>query len=394
MYKETPKTSSWEDISRKEYGTPLQADNLKRLNNNKEYGNVIVYDDKRNLNNANLTFNPQHSTFNNIELFVNNNPITEYIQIDLLHSIQDIRSAVAYTHRIDDINIFDYCAIIQNNKPFLQGYVKNITPILNANDNHYVIQIKSVVGILLDTAVSLELEFVNSNLREIIENVCNVYNIKVTFTDNNTINYKINNEIETSASAKLNENIWSFITRLCNSRGLLVRDTGTNEIRIGIIDNTKPKLSIICSQTSVANWLPIYNYDSLARYYEVYSQFNTNSKELVTLEQIKLPITKRIASNEINEGILKNYANWIVGREIGKAVKLQIEFLNNTTNNSNANNMNVGDLISVRNNLIGFSEPTDLIVEKIITNYPHRTTMILTLPCAYSGKMPNKLPLL
>jgi hypothetical protein len=390
MYKEISKTSSWEDISRKEYGTPLQADNLKRLNNNKEYGNIIAYNGNNKINNTNS------NATNKPQITVNNNPITEYIQIDLINSIQDIRSAVIYAHRIDSLKIFDYCTIIQNNRLFLQGYIKNITPVLNANDNHYEIQIKSIVGILLDTTVPLELEFTNSNLKEIIENVCSVYNIKATFTNNNTTNnvnnianYKINNEIETSASAKLNESIWSFITRLCNSRGLLIQDTGTNEIRIGTIGNNKPKLSIIYGQTSIANWLPIYNYDNLARYYEVYSQFNANSKELVTLEQIKLPITKRIINNEINEGILKTYANWIVGREIGKAVKLRIEFINN-----NKENISIGDCVSVQNNLVGFSEPTDLIVEKIITNYPHKTTMILTLPCAYSGKMPNKLPLL
>jgi hypothetical protein len=425
MYRQVEKNTSWKNISRAEYGTPSQADNLRRLNNNKEDGNVIVYD-KQNTNNTNLTFNLQHSTFNNIKLFINSKPITEYIQIDLINSIQDIRAAIVYTHRIDDVKIFDCCSIIQNNKLFLEGYIKNITPVLNAEDKHYVIQIKSIVGILLDTAAPLELEFTNSNLRDIIENICNVYNIKVTFNTNNSnsnsnsnsnninnninniTNYKINNEIETSASAKLNESIWNFITRLCNARGLLIQDTGTDEIRIGIIDgnsnnNNKSKLSIIYGHNSIINWLPIYNYDNLARYYEIYSQFNTNSKETITLEQIKLPITKRIVNNEINEGILKNYANWIVNREIGKAVKLQIEFLNNTNNNTNAdndinnnthtNNINVCDYLNIQNKLIGFEEPTDLIIEKIITSYPHKTTMILTLPCSYNGTMPNKLQL-
>jgi hypothetical protein len=413
MYKEINKTSSWENISRAEYGTSNQANNLKKLNNNKEDGNIIVYN-KQNVNNnsnkqnVNNNSNKQNAndnsikqktnTTNNLELIINNKPITEYIQIDLINSIQDIRSAIAYVHRIDDIKVFDYCLINQNNKTFLQGYIKNITPILNANDKHYAIQIKSVAGILLDTVVPLPLEFTNSNLREIIESVCDVYDIKAIFTSGSgVINYKINNEIETSVSAKLNESLWSFITRLCNARGLLVQDTGTNEIIVGTIgDNNnkqnKSKLSIIYGQSSIANWFPIYNYDNLARYYEVYSQFNTNSKELITLEQIKLPITKRIINNEINEGILKNYANWIVCREIGKAVKIQIEFIND---NNNTKDVDIGNYINLQNELIGFKEPTDLIIEKIITSYPYnKTTMILTLPCSYNGTMPTTLPML
>jgi prophage tail gpP-like protein len=386
VYKEINKSSSsWQDIARKEYGTPDKADNLKRLNNGKEDNNIIVYDSQNTNNNpTNITNKP--------ELIINNKPITEYIQIDLINSIQDIRSAIVYTHRIDDIKVFDHCAISQNNRLFLQGYIKNITPILNANDKHYIIQIKSIVGILLDTAVPLPLEFTNSNLKDIIESVCSVYNIKTIFTNNtnNILNYKINNEIETSASAKLNESLWSFITRLCNARGLLIQDTGTNEIIIGTTDNNKSKLSAIYGQSSIANWMPIYNYDNLARYYEIYSQFNTNAKELVTLEQIKLPITKRIVNNEINEGILKNYANWIAGREIGKAVKAQIEFLND----SDTKDIDIGNYINIQNKLIGFEEPTDLIVEKIIASYPNKTTMILTLPCAYNGTMPTTLPML
>jgi hypothetical protein len=389
MYKEINKTSSWENISRAEYGISDQANNLKRLNNNKENGNVIVYNEQ-NINNNAIKRNT--NTTNKPELIINNKPITEYIQIDLINSIQDIRSAIVYTHRIDDIKVFDYCVINQNNKLFLQGYIKNITPILNTNDKHYVIQIKSVAGILLDTTVPLSLEFANSNLKEVIENVCSVYNIKSVFTGNDIINYKINNEIETSTSAKINESLWSFITRLCNSRGLLVQDTGTNEIIIGTLaNNNKSKLSIIYGQSSIANWFPIYNYDNLARYYEVYSQFNTNSKELTTLEQIKLPITKRIINNEINEGILKNYGNWIVCREIGKAVKIQIEFIND----NNIKDIDVGNYLSLQNEFIGFKESTDIIIEKIITSYPYnKTTMILTLPCSYNGIIPTTLPML
>jgi hypothetical protein len=418
MYKEINKTFSWENISRAEYGTSDQANNLKRLNNNKENGDVIVYDKKnvnnnsnkqnnnaikRNTNNNSININNSTNTTNKPELIINNKPITEYIQIDLINSIQDIRSAIVYVHRIDNIKVFDYCVINQNNKTFLQGYIKNIIPILNANDKHYVIQIKSIVGILLDTAVPLPLEFTNSNLREIIESICNIYDIKPIFTGNDIINYKINNEIETSASAKINESLWSFITRLCNSRGLLVQDTGTNEIIIGTLgdnnnsnnnDNNKQnksKLSIVYGQSSITNWLPIYNYDNLARYYEVYSQFNTNSKELITLEQIKLPITKRIINNEINEGIIKNYGNWIIGREIGKAVKVQIEFIND----NNIKDIDIGNYLSVQNEFIGFKKPTDLIIEKIITSYPYnKTTMILTLPCSYNGTIPTTLPML
>ena len=429
MYKPILKNASWQNISRAEYGTTNKANTLEKLNNGKDDGEVIVYREEYNSinnynrnnknNNNNNAKNP--NTTNNQDLYIeiNNSEIKEFISIELLNSITTIRSAIVHLHRIDDnIKIFDSCNIYCNNNLFLKGYIKNIIPILNSENNSYMVQIKSYAGILVDSIVPQELEFINSNLKEIVEQICDVYNIKVEFnknnnsssntnnniTDNNIIEYKTNNETDNSASAKLNETAWSFITRLCNSRGLVVQDNGNGTIYIGSINkntntttaerernqNQNSKYSFILGDTSICSWLPIYNYDNLARYYEIYSQFNTNSKELITLEAIKLPITKRIINNEINEGILKEYGNWIACREIGKAVKLQIDI--NGSSNKSIKELNVGDTINIQNKLIGFEKETEMLIETKIVNYPDKTSLILTLPCAYNGIVPDKLP--
>ena len=429
MYKPILKNTSWQNISRAEYGTTNKARNLEKLNNGKDDGEVIVYKEKiykeeyNSINNYNINNSDNNAknsnTTNNQDLYIeiNNSEIKEFISIELLHSITTIRSAILCLHRIDDIKIFDNCNIYYNNNIFLKGYIKNIIPTLNPENNSYIIQIKSYAGILVDSIVSQELEFINSNLKEIVEQICSIYNIKVEFnkgknnsssntnnntSDNSIIEYKINNETDNSASAKLNEIAWSFITRLCNLRGLVVQDNGNGTICIGSINkntntttaekerNQNSKYSFILSDTSICNWLPIYNYDNLARYYEIYSQFNTNSKELITLEAIKLPITKRIINNEINEGILKEYGNWIVCREIGKAIKLQLDI--NGSSNKSIKELNVGDTINIQNKLIGFEKETEMLIETKIVNYPDKTSLILTLPCAYNGIVPDKLP--
>ena len=107
------------------------------------------------------------------------------------------------------------------------------------------------------------------------------------------------------------------------------------------------------------------------------------------MEAIKLPITKRIINNEINEGILKEYGNWIVCREIGKAIKLQIDI--NGSSNKNIKELNVGDTINIQNKLMGFEKETEMLVETKIVNYPNKISLILTLPCAYNGIVPDKL---
>ena len=408
MYKQITKNTSWENISRAEYGTTSRVNDLIKLNNGKDIGEVIVYKDNTNKQNKQNKSNTENKNINNnseIHIEINNSEIKEFISIELLESITTIKSIILHLHRIDDIKIFDNCNMYYGNNKntnnlFLKGYIKNIIPTLNAENNSYILQIKSFAGILVDSVVPQELEFINSNLKDIVEQICSVYNIKISFNQNNIsdkgiIEYKINNEINNSVSAKLNETAWSFITRLCNSRGLLVQDLGDGTIHIGSVDKNKnSKYSFILGETTIYNWLPIYNYDNLARYYEIYSQFNTNSKELITLETIKLPITKRIINNEINEGILQEYGKWIVCREIGKAIKVQIDININANANTdkNLNNLNIGDIVGIQNKLIGFKEETEMLIENKIVNYSHKITLILTLPCAYNGVIPNELP--
>lgn len=407
MYKTISKTTSWEEISRAEYGTTSRANDLKKLNNDYE-GNVVVYKKDKSLNtnsanNNNKNNTNTNKTNNDLYLEINNLKIESFIKIDLFDSVTDIRSAILYLHRIDDIKIFDNCTIILNKtNTFLKGYIKNITPVLSTETTYYMVQIKSYAGILIDSVVPFELEYINSNLKEIVNQICSCYNINVEFSNNSNdtsiIEYTINNEINNSATARINESCWSFITRLCNSRGLVVRDLGNGSISIGTIGNTnntnatsnnktiQSKYSFIFSNSTISNWLPLYNYDNLARYYEIYSQFNTNSKELIVFEAIKLPITKRIINNEINEGIISNYANWLICREIGKAIKVQIEV------NGNMPEINTGDYVNIQNNKIGFKSETQMLIENKIINYPDKTILILTLPCVYNGTLPDTLP--
>lgn len=374
MYKQIYKNTSFENISRSEYGLTTRASDLEKLNNNTSHNKIIIY------------AKPQINKFNeNIDVIINNQSLNNIKQMNLFSSLQDVKSAIIYVSSLNNIQMFDNCFISINKDLFLQGFVKNITPILNKNDNYYILQIKSINGLLLDTVVPNELEFINSNLQEIISKICNIFNINVIFSKtNNIINYKISNEINNSISAGLNESCWHFIIRLCNSRGLLVQDCG-DFLNITKIINNKSKANFIYGDNNITSWLPIYNYDNLARYYEFYSQFNNNYKELITFDLIKLPITKRIINKDLTEGITIDYGKWFICRELGKAIQIQINVINNI-------NLKVGDYVDIQNINIGFEKQTTLIIDKININYPNITTLILTLPCAYSGILPDCLP--
>lgn len=380
MYKTITKAThtSWADISRQLYGTPDQASNLEKLNNNTSSGQIMVQD--------NTVSNKSDST---LEIRLEGDkPLVNVLQIQLLSSLQDIRACIITLQQLNNIKVFDNCTVYYQGEIFLQGIIKNITPVLNGEQQYYVLQVKSLTGLLLDTVVPTPLEYTNSTVQEIIDSITNIYGIQVTYTETVVLHYQIKNEIDNSASADFNETCWQFITRLCNARGLLVRDTGVG-LGIGQLTSKTSTKSISYPQQTIMDWLPSYNYDHLARHYEFYSQFmEENSSTTMDLKFIKLPITKRILNDDLNSGVLQNYGQWYIGREIGKAVKLQLTFSGNQT-------LHIGELVTVQNSLIGLEKPIDFIVERITINYTEQQTIAtLTLPCAYTGILPTTLPLL
>jgi prophage tail gpP-like protein len=309
------------------------------------------------------------------EITVNNIILQYNTTILFQNSLTDLRSCICTYIDNDNtnINIFDNVIIKKNNKPFLTGIVKAIVQ----NGSEKTLYIKSNNAILKDTCTPLPIEFLNCNLKDIVDRICNYFNLNVIYNTDIT-DYKINNEIDVSTSAKLDESAWDFLVRLCILRGLLIRDT-ENGLEIGKLKDKKDYFSFNIGEDSIINYNQVYNYDNLAKNYEVYGQFNGNHKETLTLNFIKQNTTKRIINNEVNSGLLKDFLNWYVCREIGKAVKITLTITSNK-------DLNVGDFVSIKD-----SSEKKFIIERIDESINNGIVLTLVLPCAYTGTIPEEI---
>ncbi len=381
MFKEIikDKTTSWNDISRRIYGTPDKAGDLEKMNNNVSTGGVLapVEDETKETSGDGLRLEKGETVYN------------DFSEFTLLDSLGSIKGAVLifngtnaqYDFKFNEsVKIYD-----ENNEPFLSGYVANITPCVDNRITWIQVEIKSNAGVLIETDLPYPLEFINLTLRQILTNIAGYFGVKISFADVPELDEVFKNEIETSFTADINEKTFNFMYRLCKSKGLLLTDTGDGLFVGRLSSEQSEKINFIENECiGVQSIRPIFKTDGLARYYEVNSQYPSSQSATVTIP-FPRPITKRFNSNDYNAENLETVASLIACKEIGEAFKIEMLL-------SETKTLKSGDLAILLWESVYIKEETEFIVESIVRKVDS-TLMILTLPCAYTGVIPEKLPL-
>lgn len=375
MYKIIDKTGqSYDDISRQLYGTPDRAGDLAKINNNTD-GEIIVFDDDSlNADGDGIRVNIDGTIYN------------KFNDAPLYDSINKVRAGIfVFEIAGQNFRIGQNASIYTDIGLFLNGNIKNIIPILDNKVPKVQVEIKSSAGILIDSVVPFPLESHNVSLRTIITNVCNYYGISVSFADDSRLDLITKSEIDNSFAAHLQEKAWDYLVRIVSSRGMLLQDTG-NGVYVGIIESQKPVISFIEGQTiGVTSWEPIFNTEDLARYYEAHSQYPVSSVGMAQIP-FNLPITKRVIKEDATDGGMDDYARWFACGAIGDAFKVLLQIHDNLK-------LSAGDFAFLQSKTCFFEEETEMIIEDIEYVYPVGMLVLLTLPCTYTGIIPDSLPL-
>jgi len=379
MYKELIKdgSSSWDDISRRVYGTPDKAGDLEKMNNNVSSGGVLApeEDEDEEISGEGLRVEKGDKVYNNFP---------EHQLIDALGSI---KGAVFICNGEEkyDFKFNESVKVYDEDGLFLKGYVANIVPCMDERTTWIQIEIKSDAGVLIETDTPYPLEFTNLTLKQILTNIAGYFGIKIEFSDAKELDEIFKNEIGTSFTAKINEKTFNFMYRLCKSKGLLLTDTGDGLFVGKLAIEEQEKINFIEGEcTGVKSITSKFQTDGLARYYEVNSQYPTSKSETVTIP-FPRPVTKRFNSNDYNADGLKSLATQIACKDIGEHFKTTI-ILNEHKR------LKSGNLSIIKWDSAFIFEETDFIIEKIIREVD-KTTIILTLPCVYTGVIPEALPL-
>jgi len=381
MFKEHAKTAStsWDDIARRVYGTPERAGDIEKLNNNISSGGVLVPQEDEETESGETGLRLEHGE----NVYKN---FSEHTLIDRLGAIKGavlifvVSDDIKYSFKFNDaVKLYDEDGL------FLKGRIANIYPRRNKKVQWIQVEIKSDAGILLESDLPYPLEFMNLSRKQILTNIAGYYGVPIEFSDAPELDEIFKTEIGTSFTAGINEKAFNFMFRLCQSAGLLLHDTGSG-LFVGRLDSsTKEKINFMDGECVGINEIySEFKTDGLARYYEVNSQYPATDSATVQIP-FPFPVTKRFNSNDYNAADLTNVATLIACKEIGEAFKVYISLNENKAVKS-------GDFAIVKNEAIFLSEETEFVIEQVIRGVDS-TTLVLTLPCAYTGVIPESLPM-
>lgn len=379
MYKELKKdkSTSWNDISRRVYGTPDKAGDLEKMNNNVTSGGVLAPQEEEE----------KESTGEGLRLEKGEKVFTEFPEYTLIDNLGSIKGAVLIfsDDAEHDFKFNESVKLYDDEGLFLKGYVANIQPCMDNRTKWIQVEVKSDAGVLLETDLPYPLEFVNLTLKQILTNIAGYFGIKIEFSDVPELDEIFKNEIGTSFTAGINEKTFNFMYRLCQSKGLLLTDTGDG-LFVGKLDTEKQeKINFIENEClGVLSVKSRFYTDGLARYYEVNSQYPKSMSATVTVP-FPRPITKRFNSNDYNADNLAAIAAQIACKEIGEHFKVFIII-------NEQKELKSGNLTIVQWESAYINEETEFIIESVVKKVDY-TQITLTLPCAYTGQIPEKLPL-
>lgn len=383
MYKVFTKTKSdtYDDISRQAYGTTANAGDIARLNNNIEEGEVLAYIEDEE--------EPKAPESGKVLLQVDGVNYDDFSQYRLIDILGGVRAAIFIFNKTDreyDFKMGDEVVVFDEDGLFLKGRITIIDGNLDERVNYFQIEIKSHAGELLDTDMPYPNEFNHSSIRNILQSVATCYNQKISFSEEKELDEIFVNEIGTSFSASNKEKVLDFMTRVCDSRGLLIQDTGDGLFVGRFKANTEEKLNLIDGAClGLKNIRLLFNGNNLARYYELNSQYPEPASYTVQIP-FPIPIISRKNSNDYNASDLPSITKMIACQEIGKHLTL-------TAILSENKNVKAGSFAILKNEKIKITKETDFVIKQVERRHPDLTIIIMTLPCAYTFEIPEELPL-
>ena len=377
MFKKISKGNlDYDNISRLLYGTPDKAGALAKINNNTDGDIIVPANEVLPAEGEGIRCNIDGKLFERFQYS---------LLLDLLGAVRGCVFDYEEHEETQSFKMGQRVCLYEDSKLFLKGYIANIYPTSDSGGVVSRMEIKSSAGILLDTVVPPPCDFLYMSVRTIIQTICDYFGLEVEFSDDPELDYVTNSDIGNSFSAQEGETCWDFIVRIANSRGLLVDDDGT-KLKVGRIQDSEPVMSLVeGAAVGVYEWHSNFQTDNLARYYLVYAQ-NPAGASAVAEIPFDLPITKSEEIFDAYDSDLQNNANWLACRSIGEAFKIELavnDFLG----------LQKGQMVIVQAPSCKIYDETKMIVEEMYEDSQEGNSIVLTLPCAYTGQIPESLPL-
>ena len=370
------KNLSWDDVSRLVYGVPDYAGNLSKMNNDTETDEILVPAD-----------DDYKTDKQGLQCGIDGVIYTDFQKAFTLDFIDGVRGAVfifTYEPQKHNFKKNQNACVYDENGLFLKGTVKDYSPVKNSGGNLMQLEVISSCGVLISSDVPPPLDFKYLSAKAVIERICGYWSIAVEFGGCQSLDYVASTGAGNSYCAGESEKAWDFICRIAKSAGCLVTDTGSG-LFVGRIEEKEASMSFIEGEAiGVTEWKPLINTNNLARYYEAHSQYPEIScaKAVIPFDY---PVIKRVPNEDVSSGVLQEFLNWYVCREVGKAYQQVLSVDDNL-------NLYTGDFATIQNSDIFGGKAVKMVVVGKRALYPGGNIFTFSLPCAVTGILPEELP--
>jgi len=344
----------------------------------------------------------QASSPDEVTIIVGGQRIEQFQAESILLSIDNLGAGFSFTAPFfpdtkeyrDIFRPFTYqpCQIYIGQTLKINGTVEKIAPTSSETENTVNVQGRSKTGVIVDCSFTSDgqKEFTQAGLEEIATTVVAPFGLEVSFPDGAGAIF------EQAGPDSPTTKVFDFLQNLARQRGLLMGQTANGQLLFRKPKTTgSPVAELIEGQQGII--ISAADYDGTGRFslYEVYGQEPGKNDNFASLEDTSIPAyrPKAASANDTNQGNIEDAAKWVAGGDIAAKVRLPLGYEGWLRPDGVIWSEN--ELILVTAPSLMVYNPTLFLIKSVTFNRQESTKTVsfdLTLPEAYTGKIPQRFP--
>jgi len=404
-------------IARKELGDPRLASEIIKINNLPPFDELPIFpvgktikipDDKPDDKSQIVEFKTDTGKLKSLSITIADTNLELFDNFQYFEPLAGLRGGgivcgydpVVNTFHRDAFKFGRSFKIIANNTKLLTGYTMSPAPVYSKAFKGITILYKSTVHTMVRSDIApnnFPLEFsAGQTLKQIAERIAGLFNIKVA-VESNVSNIVFDDGDQSGVSVGVMENAFDFLVRICQSRGVIVRDTADGGLCLFRAEQKPPIAAFIDGETEGLEGIAaVYNYEILSKEYNLFSQYGSNNI-LGTAENSLLPLNifKNVNMPNVSEGLAADIAKWRMLREVSSAFKLTIPVDDWYT--PEGVRYQPGEFVDIQSPQNGIFERRTFIIESvqlILNKGQYEAILTCTIPAVYTGDSIDYLPMI
>lgn len=337
-------------------------------------------------------------------LFINSQQVKHFSGLSIEKSIDNVGGGFSFESPFfSDIKIyrelfkpFSYhpVEIHIGGKLVLTGTIEGVSPRVSESSTSVVIQGRSRTGVIVDCTFQksdFPLQFTKAKLDEIAAKVLEKYKLTASFPDGPGALF------EESGPQSPTETVFTFLQNLARQRELLMgeRADGNPVFRKANFDGT-PVATLVEGQQGITFSEAGYNATSRFSSFDAFGQeAGKNDNFAITEDPALVGIVrpKSVQSNDTNAANIQGVSDWAASAAVAAGINIPLKVVGWLRPDGELWAEN--DIVTITAPSLMIYKPFPFLIKSLRfdeTDTVKVTTFTLTIPGAYSGKLPEVYP--